>query len=122
VEELGVFVPLDDRTKLAPLLLVGSTGQHQPLKSGPADNTKSGLIRGEGGGFLKKIEEVNQELICFSYSSAAMPNLQVMHVSHELYILHYLFFLSMPYRMSVISYIFFLSWLVYVLDVWSILI
>jgi hypothetical protein len=23
---------------------------------------------------------------------AAMPNLQVMHVSHELYILHYLFF------------------------------
>jgi hypothetical protein len=49
-----------------------------------------------------------------------MPNLQVMHVSHELYILHYLFFLSMPYRMSVISYIFFLSWMVYVLDAWSI--
>jgi hypothetical protein len=58
---------------------VSSTGKHQLFKSGPADNTKSSLIRGEGAGFLQKIKEVNQEFaVIFKEwieSVVAFPNL-----------------------------------------------
>jgi hypothetical protein len=62
VEEFGVLVALDDRVKFSALLQVSSPCKDQPLKGGPAGDTKQGLLGREGTGFFKQIKKINDEL------------------------------------------------------------